>query len=434
MGPVDAPASSEPRVKAATYLKGAGLLSSKGNGEAWQRLSPKAAVYSRDVLVVVPGLRARLEPRPNSVDLVLWGNLPQLSESPVLESSVILHDSRAFDLDFTLLRGRVVITNRKKKGPAKVWLRAREGVALTLDKPGDEVALELYGRWPGGVPFTLKPTAEQVPMRLWEIHVLKGSLDIQAGPNEWAMAAPPGAAYFRGDSVHGPDEDGPQRRDKLPAWADPKAEPPPEAKLIASVLEKYRGHIKGTDPDEVGRQLMALAAKDENKARASMTRQLVVCARAALNNLSAVFDALDNTKYEDMRQAAVVSLRHWIGAAEGRDPILYEVILNDYDYSKAEAATVMQLLHSPFDREQPETYETLIAYLKHKRLPVRELALWHLQRLAPAGRDIPYDAAGKPAERAKAVAAWQKLIPAGELPPAPRPKKDKTDKKDKKDD
>ena len=70
-----------------------------------------------------------------------------------------------------------------------------------------------------------------------------------------------------------------------------------------------------------------------------------------------------------------------------------------------------------FDHAQAETYETLIAYLKHRKQAIRELAHWHLVRLAPVGRDIPFDAAATVAARAKSAEAWKKLIPDGELPP-----------------
>ena len=41
----------------------------------------------------------------------------------LLESSVILHQSDAFDLDMTLVRGRVYVRNMKPKGPARVTER-----------------------------------------------------------------------------------------------------------------------------------------------------------------------------------------------------------------------------------------------------------------------------------------------------------------------
>jgi hypothetical protein len=101
---------------------------------------------------------------------------------------------------------------------------------------------------------------------------------------------------------------------------------------------------------------------------------------------------------------------------------LYRVLVEHSRFSLAQAETVMQLLHNPFAADQPETYETLRAYLQHGQLAVRELARWHLYRLAPAGEDIKYDAAASEAERAKAVEEWKKLIPRGQLPPKEKPK------------
>jgi hypothetical protein len=401
----------------------AGLISSEGTGKEWIRVEPKESVHSRDLLVVIPGLKAELEPRPNSVRLTLWGNLPELSDSPVLESAVILHDSRAYDLDLTLMRGRIVLTNVKKEGPAKVWLRAQTGVSLTLAEPGTSVALELYGRWLAGVPFSLKKRPGHAPVLLWEVHVLKGRVDIKADDNEWSMSAPPGPSYFHGDSVRGPSEGGPQRRARLPEWADPKAEPPPDAKVIREVVKRYQGRLKSRDPEEVRQDLLAEAAKDKNKTRARMTRELMVYAAGALDDVVFVADTLASSKYPEMRLAAVVALRHWIGEGPGRDEMLYELWVGDMGFSKAEAQTVMQMLHSPFVRNLPETYDTLIAYLGHGRLAIRQLAIWHLRRLAPAGRDIEYDPAASAKERARAIAAWRKLIPSGELPPEPKKKK-----------
>jgi hypothetical protein len=84
----------------------------------------------------------------------------------------------------------------------------------------------------------------------------------------------------------------------------------------------------------------------------------------------------------------------------------------------------MQLLFgfSPADLRRPETYEVLIDYLGHEKPGIRNLAAWHLVRLVPQGKSIPFKPDGTPAEAAKAQAAWKKLIPAGELPQAPKMK------------
>jgi hypothetical protein len=82
---------------------------------------------------------------------------------------------------------------------------------------------------------------------------------------------------------------------------------------------------------------------------------------------------------------------------------------------------VLQLLHSPFDPKDPVTYQTLIAYLQHDRLAIRQLARWHLYRLVPQGAKIAYDPYGTPEQRAKAAREWKELIPDGELPKEPKP-------------
>jgi hypothetical protein len=429
-GPIDLPTSNDPRVPVATVVEAQGLIASEGPGEPFQRVLAKEKVYSRDLIVVLPGLKSVLEPVSSGVTLTLWGNLPGLSDSPVLESSVILHDTRAYDIDVTLVRGRIVLTNNKEKGPARIWLRGLRGVEMTLAQPGDSVALELYGRWRTGIAFSLKNKPEDGPTLFWEINVLKGNLDMKAGRNSYSMAAAPGPSYFHGNSQSGPDPEGPQRRAALPKWADPKAEAPAEARLLQAVVKAYRDQLKSRSASEAGQEFLALAEKDTDPARAREARRLVLHALAATDQIERVVEALENVKHPDMRKSAVIALRHWIGAAPGRDEKLFGVLRGEAGYSKAEAEAVMQLLHSPFNPEQPETFEALIAYLKHSRMAVRELAAWHLYRLAPAGRDIAYNAAAPAAERNKAADEWKKLIPSGELPP--RPKEGKSEKSGRK--
>jgi len=416
-GPIDAPASGEPRVAVATCLSASGLVSSEGNHQPFFRVGKGDTIHSRDVLVNIPGLKSELRPTSKAVTLTLWGNVPWLSETPVQECSVVLHDSSAYDLDLTLVQGRIVLTNTKKKGSARVWLRGMDrGVQLILPSPGDSVAVEIYGRWPAGVPFSMKRQRGHGPLRVWEVNCLKGNLEIKAGPTEWFMAEPPGPAYFHGDSVEGPEDGGPQKRSKLPAWADPKAPRPPLAKKIDAVMEAYRGRLKSKDAEQVGREILVLAEKEKDPDIARVMRGLVVFGLAAIDDVDKVAEILGDSKHPEMRHSAVVALRHWIGAREGRDEKLYDVLHHELEYTKAEAETILQLLHSPFDPKQPETYETLIAYLRHRKQAIRALSHWHLVRLAPIGRRIPYDASAPASERDKAAAEWKKRVPPGELP------------------
>ena len=429
-GPLDVPPSTEPRVAVATALSSVGLVSSEGTFEPFTRHRPDDTLYSRDLLLSLPGFQVNIQSIAKAVELTLWGNLPGLSDSHALESAVILHDTRHFDFDLTLLRGRVMLTNTKKKGPVRVWLRTETaGVTLTLPEPGDRVALEMYGRWAPGVPFS-PGKDDRAPVSLWSVYVLKGRLDIKANKNQWAMSAPPGRAYFHGDSVNGPSTEGPQPLEELPAWANPRAPRPATAKMVEAVVAAYRARLKDKDKeiDDVASDLLAAADKDRNKQRAATVRQLVVFALAAMDDVEKVAELLGTSKHDEVRKTAVIALRHWIGVRAGRDQKLYAILVEHLNYSKAEAGAVMQLLHSPFAADQPETYETLIAYLRHRRQSVRELAHWHLVRLAPVGRKIVFDASAPASERSKAAAAWRELVPSGELPR----EKDETKQKDRK--
>src|SRR5260370_3977818 len=229
MGPklaaADPLSNLEPRVAVAACQGAGGTLLTRASDERnWQPAAAGDAVFSRDELLALPGTRARIESAGHGATLTLAGNLPALSSFPGLESAVVLHDSRVFDFDLTLVHGRVLLKNARKEGVAKGWLRLpTEAWQLTLPQPGAEVAVEMYGRWPPGVPFAKKPKPGDVPTRLLSLLALSGRAELKIGDTQQALSAPPGAAYFHWDSVAGSDE-GPQRRDSLPPWAAPKAE------------------------------------------------------------------------------------------------------------------------------------------------------------------------------------------------------------------
>jgi hypothetical protein len=411
------PVSWEPRVPLARCLSPDGsLLANARPGQGWHTVADKEEVFSRDLLLALPGMQAVVQTQPTAVELTLWGHLPQWPGFSGLQSAVLLHDSRSFDLDFTLHRGRVVVTNRKDKGPASVWLRVDGGAyQLTLHEPGDAVCLALYGFWPRGMAFTLTPKPEDVPARSLSLVVLKGQADVKAGGVQHLLSAPPGPAYYHWDLAEGSAE-GPRRQDAIPEWANRDVKVPPEARPVVEVIQKYREQARHKDPRLALADLLAAAATEGDKDRAAAMTEFAVFGMAAINQLDLVMAALADSKQPAARKAAVVSLRHWIGDAPGNDPKLYQFLVDRQDYSRAQASTVLQLLHSPFAAEDPDSYEILIAYMRHEKLAVRELAWWHLSRLVPADLRVPYDPAAPDAERAKAQAAWKAQIPSGSVP------------------
>jgi hypothetical protein len=410
-----AAADLEPRVAAGKCQSEPGtLLTQEAPGETWEVATAGEQLHSRDRLLALPGLQAVVEPRSDAVRVTLWGNLPQLSSFPGLESAVVLHDSRAFDLDLSLLRGRVVLANRKSEGAARVWVRVLDGGSeLLLEEPGSEVALEVYGRWPRGVPFAREAVPQHRPAGVLGVLALKGRSVLRVGGMGHHLSPPPGNAIFHWDSVAGPEEAA-QRLDRLPAWADAAAEPA-AASEWAGLLKEVREAVARKGPVAALGDLLAHA--DSRGERGRHQQEVAVLGLGALGDITRVVGALEDSRHAAARAAAVIALRHWIGEAAGHDQRLYHVLTDALGYSQKQAEAVMQLLHSPFDPGQPETYEALIAYLGHKRLAVRELAYWHLQRMVPADEVVPFDAAAPEEERARSIAAWRKLLADGKLPP-----------------
>jgi hypothetical protein len=418
------PVSWEPRVVLAKSLSRVGsLLVNEQPGQRWRTLSLGSDIHSRDLLLTLPGMQARLETSPPAVELTLWGNLPKLSEFSGLESAVLLHDSRFFDLDFTLCRGRVLVTNRKKRGPARVWLRV-EGAAfqLTLSEPGDSVCLGQYSFWPRGVPFSLSPQGnEEGPVHTLNILAIKGQVDVKVSGVQHSLSAPPGLSFFHWDSINGPDA-APRQRRQLEAWADPSRKsssvstPNEETKAYEKAIAKYQAAVKDRDPHTVLIDLLSMAPKEQERAQAKAMAEFAIFGLAAINDIERVMQALDDADQTEARHAAVTALRHWIGNDAGRDRLLYQFLIERLRYSKAQAATVLQLLHDAYAPDDPATYETLIDYLNHPRLSIRELAWRYLLHLVPEDIVVSYDPAASPAERAKACAAWKEAIPSGSLP------------------
>ena len=154
-------------------------------------------------------------------------------------------------------------------------------------------------------------------------------------------------------------------------------------------------------------------------------RALAVYSLGALNDMPHLVEALAAGKQANVRETAISALRHWIGEAPGQDMRLYRFLVDQKMYSTNQAEIILQLLHSFEDaaRDRPETYETLIEYLRHDNSAIRELSRWHLYRWVIAGRDVAYDALGTQTDLEKAYKAWKVLIPDGKLPPLNKEKK-----------
>jgi hypothetical protein len=151
---------------------------------------------------------------------------------------------------------------------------------------------------------------------------------------------------------------------------------------------------------------------------------------AALDEVSPLIEFLGDKDavYGDVRNTAMYGLRNWL-ARNGKhgQAELARRIQQHRRFAPVNASLVVSLL-SPFsapDCKDPATYQRLIGYLDHDKLEVRHLAAQHLygemrQRMPEEALKIDYLPTDEPHERQKAVAKWQKIIPAGNVPPVRR--------------
>ncbi len=159
------------------------------------------------------------------------------------------------------------------------------------------------------------------------------------------------------------------------------------------------------------------AVAELKKLKAPGARAMAVYTAGAMGRLDALLEELHATDSPEARAAAVFALRHYAGVSAANDVKVYEA-LKRQKYSPGQAGIAMYLLHGigPAEQKEPDTFDALIRYLDHSQLGIRELAAWHLGRLAPEGQKIAFDAAAPAEERARGQKAWRVLIPAGKLP------------------
>jgi hypothetical protein len=414
------PAASK-RVAAGKSLTAkATILRREKPGAKWEIVAPKETLYTGDLLVGLPD--AQLLSRNGAVRLDFLSDLDHNSPYPIHEAAVRLHNNSKADLEVTLDRGRVDLINVKKKGKARVLVHVWHGLwDLTLEEPGTAVALELYGRWPRGSAFKPKPGPKDVPTANLIILVLKGEVDLKHAGFEHALRSPPGPAMIEWDSVGGSDET-PEPLKKLPEWAQPGGEDTPVARRKKAVIERFRKAVLAKGIDGALQQFLHSEKMDD--------RATAVVVMGALDDLHDLGEALREAKHPDVWEHGVLALRQWLGRAPGQDQRLYQALLKTRNYSKVDAETTVQLLHSygEEDLAQPETYEMLIDFLEHDQLAIRGLAHWHLCRLVPEGKKIGYNPADPPKKFVAAALKWRKLVPKGKLPPRPKP----DEKKEKK--
>jgi hypothetical protein len=405
----------------ATCVSASGVVLERGpKGKTWRPLQAKDAVPAGATVVALP--EAELQSANKAVGLKMVADIGRRLKLPVFEAAVIVHDNPKVDLDFTLDRGVVVLTNLRTKGKATVRLRFRDQAwDLVLKEPGTKVGLELYGRYPPGLPEPVDKKADVVkfknlPTNDLLLFVLNGRAYVDAGEQGLPLQAPPGKAFVHWDSVIGLCDV--KHVDTMPEGVNKTPTAEEKAKL-AIINANAKQLLKGKLSEALDR---LMKAKDERGPR------VATVIAGAVDDLPRLVGALADPR-GDVREQAVLVLRNWLGRRPGQADKLFAELTRD-GYSRIQSGTVLFLLFGPDEKQlaQPAAYDILLAMLGSDKTAVRELAHWHLVRLVPAGKSIAYDPAGPAEARQEAQASWRRLIPPGQLPPRPKTEEKKEKK------
>jgi hypothetical protein len=389
------------------------------NDKVWQPVPSESIVSINDRLLTLPGFQSEIR-LDGGVRLRLLGRLPPMQipaafakqgekkgdgESQALESAVALRSTPGIDLDLQLDRGQIAVMNDKPQGEARIRIRFDDETwDLALQGRGSEATLEFGRAYPLGWGTT-KESEREGPMAEAHLVAEHGEVQLRIRYDSFSMREPPGPVEFSWNNV-GAVSRGPRVLQRLPDWANPPA-----------VDDSVQQHLTSFEPQLAHQGSVNSLLKDFLKKSDKNIRAFAVYGLGAIDDLSGLVDVLGDEKQpSEVRQAAIVALRHWQGRDVENDRTLFDVLKKKYSASTAEI--VLHLLHGFSDQQlqQPAVYASLIGYLSHRDLPLRQLAYDHLLVLVPEGKAISYDPAASLADRRRAIEEWKKLIPEGMIP------------------
>ena len=233
----------------------------------WARLvrsndQATSQVLSNSRLVSLPGYRSNIQ-LDSGVQLTLWGNVPEILPFPVtLESVATLHMDPQFDLDLTLLRGRIAL----KIGKAQANVRLRfhnpadvtkgESWKITLLEKGTEVIVNLAGIMLPGEPFY--PDKENprrtgpIAVALLLVHTGSATVGPESQPGE-KLVPPPAGPLLLWDSRGGQKS---LKLDAMPPWVQPLPPIPKEGdtKALTVARESILAAMESLNADLTGRR------------------------------------------------------------------------------------------------------------------------------------------------------------------------------------
>ncbi len=408
------------------------LLVQRKENDGWNRLKPNSSVSTGDQIMSLPGYASevRLE---SGIHLLLRGLVreftPPNPEARALdhlqESAVVLHKPTDTDVDLTLLRGRLYISNRKASDSRGLVVRLRfenKVWDVTLH-PDAEVIIDLLrNRLPG--------TGE--PLAYLKLFLLRGEAGIALEGVRYPDISEAGRGQFFWASYNPNSFDRPKFSSQELEFANrvlfPKrpAADSQQAREMELALKAIRDRMTvDKDPRTALQETLSNNHYSEH--------QLALYCLAALDEVKDLLDILGKADlpHGADRDTAIFALRRWLDHGQGQSEKLFDpntgkgLLRTDLGYTTEEAKRIVIMLRDPTDEDIFSTkfYSAMAEDLASDKVALAELAHWWLYRIALQlfHLDLPnlakYNAALPQDRRVAASREVQQAIREGRLPP-----------------
>jgi hypothetical protein len=405
------------------------LLHRRADDRGFARVGKNDEISTADMLVTLPGFTSLLATN-KGVNVMLRGSLREFVVSPpmtnLLESAVILHENNKFDLDLTLVRGRIYLRNNRAEGSCKVRLRLEEETwDLTLSDPGDEVCVDLTRTY---TPI-LSAKRGDLPQTDGHLIVLRGQVNVTINGYD-ARSVEVKEPHFALMSYSSTRRTGKLEKYEAPPLPWYKVPPsvdqfPAETrqglKEWEANVKRIQGALKNMETLLGARKSPKAALVEMRDKRDPAERVVAIYGLGAIDGLDQLIDALgDGDKSHRIdRETAFFVLRGWANRGPGQGKVIYETLINR-NFKEKEAETIRDLMY-PFPATQmrrPETFEYLVSRLQASKISIAEMAFNHLFWLSPGvALPVGFNAADGYDDRAAYARKIQLLIDDKKLPP-----------------
>ncbi|HEY7327500.1 MAG TPA: hypothetical protein VH592_07670 [Gemmataceae bacterium] len=432
----EAPPSKERAVVGKYYVADnapPSLLVQRKESDAWTRVKPGSAVSTGDQLMSLPGYASEVR-LDKGVNLLLRGHVREFTPSDrearamdhLQESAIVLHSPKDTDVDLTLLRGRLYLSNHKANESRGLTVRLRfENKAwdLTL-QPDSEVLVDLLKSRMAG-------TGE--PLTFLKLFLLNGDAGIALERERYPDLSDPGRAQFFWVSLNPSTYDRPklsaQELDFAKRVLFPKRfmADTQQAKSMELALKAIRDRMTVDKPPQV-------ALQETLNNNQYSEHQLALYCLAALDEAKDLLDVLGKADLPHGldRDNAIFALRRWLDHGPGQSERLFDeksgkgLLRADLGYTSQESKRIIALLRDPTDEDifNSKYYSAMAEDLASDKVAVAELARWWLSRIALLlfRLDLPnlksFNAAWPQDKRLKAKQEVDQAIRDGRLPPA----------------